>query len=66
MFLTGELAIEVRTRYNFWDLLGDVGGLHDGLTALTGLFMGFIAKEAFNYEYLNGKISENPVGRASR
>ena len=42
-FIAGELYIESRMRYNFWDLLGDVGGFHDGLVLVASLFMGFCA-----------------------
>ena len=30
-FLDGNLNVYQLTRYNFWDLLGDVGGFRDGI-----------------------------------
>ena len=58
LFLSGELHIESRTVYNFWDLLGDVGGFHDGLGLVASLFMGFFAELAFEKSYLHGKMSD--------
>ena len=37
--LNGWLKVEQRTRYNMWDLLGDVGGFHDGLFLLGFMFV---------------------------
>lgn len=39
--------IQQRVRYNFWDLLGDVGGFNDGLILLFSIFMGTYS--AFSY-----------------
>ena len=58
-FLSGELHVEQRTRYNFWDLLGDVGGFHDGLILLAEIFLGFAAQLAFESDYLNGRLLDN-------
>ena len=33
------MSIEARTKYNIWDLLGDVGGFNDGLFLVVSLFM---------------------------
>ena len=44
--------IEVRQRYNIWDLLGDVGGFHDGLIIVFSLFMGSYSALAFKIDYL--------------
>ena len=63
MYLTGDLHVESRTRYNFWDLLGDVGGFHDGLLLVASLFMGLVARIAFEKEYLNGKLSDGAGDR---
>ena len=52
------MYVQTRTRYNFWDLLGDVGGFHDGLVLVASLFMSFIAQLAFQRDYLDGKLSE--------
>ena len=63
VYLTGDLHVESRTRYNFWDLLGDVGGFHDGLLLVASLFMGLVARIAFEKEYLNGKLSDGAGDR---
>ena len=36
-----------RVRYNFWDVLGDVGGFHDGLVLLIRAFIGSFAAHGF-------------------
>ena len=57
--LNGWLKIASRTRYNYWNLLGDVGGFHDGLILMSSLFMTAYASLAFQKDYLNGYITEN-------
>ena len=42
----------MRQRYNIWDLLGDVGGFHDGLMIVFSLFMGSYSALAFKIDYL--------------
>ena len=51
---TGWLQVESRTRYNMWDLLGDVGGFNDGLLLICSLLMSSYAALAFKADYLNG------------
>ena len=58
VWLSGELYVQNRTVYNFWDLLGDVGGFHDGLLIVTSLFMGFVAQMAFENAYVHEKMSD--------
>ena len=53
--LSGLVKIESRTRYTIWDLLGDVGGLSDGLHLITAAFMGLYAGMAFEKDYLDKK-----------
>ena len=38
-YLAQNMFIEARTKYNIWDLLGDVGGFNDGLFLVASLFM---------------------------
>ena len=45
------LNIHSRTRYNFWDLLGDVGGFNDGLVLLCSLLMAPYSEFAFKSDY---------------
>lgn len=40
--------VYTRKRYNFWMLLGDVGGLHDGLLLLINLIMASISAASFS------------------
>ena len=42
-------------RYNFWDLLGDVGGFHDGLYLLLSLFMASYSSYNFKSAWLHNK-----------
>ena len=48
--------IETRKRYNYWDLLADVGGFHDGIILLCSIFMGSISSVAFKTDYLAKKV----------
>lgn len=41
------MQVENRTRYNFWDLLSDMGGLNDGMMLLGALLVGSYASLAF-------------------
>ena len=59
--LCGELIVESRSRYNFWDLLGDVGGFYDGLLILATLIMSFGSRSSFLKDYLNGKLVDEPT-----
>ena len=45
--LGSTLALESRTRYTAWDLLGDVGGFHDGIFIVVSLFMSSYSAVAF-------------------
>ena len=48
--------MQKRIRYNFWMALADVGGMHDGLLALLGIFMTPYAAIAFENDLLKGKL----------
>ena len=50
----GTVEIKERTRFNYWDLLGVVGGFHDGLFLVFSMFMHIYSKKCFEVEYLNG------------
>lgn len=65
VYLTSDLHVEKRTRYNFWHLLGDVGGFHDGLILIAKLFMGLAARCAFQKDYLNGKLTDGERGSSA-
>ena len=52
-FLGGVHFVEFRQRYNVWDLLGDVGGFHDGVILIFSLFMGPYSALAFKLDYFS-------------
>ena len=58
----GIVKIQNRTRYNFWDLLGDVGGFNDGLFLLCSLFMSSYSALAYKIDFLDGRIVEDDLG----
>ena len=45
--LDTDMDVTNRTRYNFWDLLADVGGFNDGLFLIASLI--FSSYSAFAY-----------------
>ena len=57
------MIIQNRTRYNFWDLLGDIGGFNDGLFLLFSIFMSSYSALAYKIDYLNGKVVDDDEGR---
>lgn len=64
-FYLGEYHfIESRSRYNFWDLLGDVGGFHDGIILVFSLFMGSFSALAFKVDFLNFSQVDNDASRS--
>lgn len=60
------MNIEYRQRYNYWDLLGDVGGLNDGCFLLASILMSFYSAVAFRNDYLQGTRYENESDRRMR
>ena len=59
LILSGNKSVEGRTRYNFWDLLGDLGGFHGSLHIITSVFMSLYASLAFQANYLSEKIIDD-------
>ena len=43
-----------RTRYNYWDALGDIGGFHDGLLLVFSMFMSTISAASFTNKLVRG------------
>ena len=43
-----------------WDLLGDVGGFHDGLFLLCSFFVTAYASMSFQRDLLHGTMMEDP------
>mmetsp|Transcript_16696 Transcript_16696/g.22518 ORF Transcript_16696/g.22518 Transcript_16696/m.22518 type:complete len:91 (+) Transcript_16696:214-486(+) len=64
--LSSVLKVESRTRYNFWDLLGDVGGFHDGAFLVCSLFMSTYASLAFKNDYIDGTHIESTSDKRVR
>ena len=52
LLLSDDTVIEKRTRYNIWDLLGDVGGFNDGLILVCQLFTGVYSAVSFKTSFL--------------
>jgi len=50
-----------RTRYSFWDALGDIGGLHDGIVLLFGLFMSSVSSRAFEKDIEQSEVTETAL-----
>ena len=48
VFLDERIEIIERTRYNVWDLLGDVGGFNDGLYLICSLLISTYSAFSFN------------------
>ena len=64
--MSGMKQIEQRIRYNYWDLLADVGGFNDGCFLLASLFMSFYASLNFRMNYINGTHVEDENVISSR
>ena len=67
--LSSRLFVEDRRRYSFWDLLGDVGGFHDGLYIMCSLVMGSYSALAFKTDFINSSnvdIGDKDHDRSSR
>ena len=47
MILDNKIFDQKRVRYSFWDVLGDVGGFHDGLVLLIRIVVGPFAAHGF-------------------
>ena len=58
VFMSGWTKIQQRTRYNCWDLLGDVGGFNDGLFLIGSLLMSMFSSFAYKKDYLDGTVIE--------
>ena len=59
--LQPEIQILQRTRYSFWDALGDIGGFHDGLALLISFFMSSISSALFTKELeKSGRVDKTP------
>ena len=59
----GIVKIQERIRYNFWDLLADVGGFNDGMILLCTLFMSSYSAIAYKIDFLNGRIVDDHEGK---
>ena len=57
--LNGYHKVESRTRYSVWDLLGDVGGLHDGLVIFCAIFVVPFSTFSFSNDFIKGKLVDS-------
>lgn len=64
--MDGYYQIESRVRYNFWNLLGDVGGFNDGLFLLCELFVLPISAMAFANDYTKSRFIDPPSSQRTR
>ena len=64
--LNGYLKVESRTRYSVWDLLGDVGGLHDGLVIFCAIFVVPFSTFSFSNDYIKGKLVDGSNSQHDR
>ena len=64
--MNGYLQIESRVRYNFWNLLGDVGGFNDGLFLLCQLFVLPISAMAFANDYTKSRFIDPSSNQGTR
>ena len=57
--IDNNVQVEKRIRYNFWTALADVGGFHDGLVLILGLFMSPFAAMMFENDLVKGNLLAN-------
>ena len=50
VYIDSEVAQNKRSRYSFWQLLGDAGGLHDGLSLIVSFCVGPFASNLFQLD----------------
>ena len=50
--LSDDIVIQKRIRYSVWDLLGDVGGLNDGLILVCSLLTSAYTAASFKTKFL--------------
>ena len=59
MHRNGFTRIQERTKYGVWDLLGDVGGFHDGMFLVVGILLGPYAAIATRLDFTHKKTIDN-------
>ena len=60
VFLDERIEIIERTRYNVWDLLGDVGGFNDGLYLICSLVISTYSAFSFNKSIIENTFVDKP------
>ena len=64
VFLLDQKVLRMgRTRYNFWQALGDIGGFHDGLILLVKLLMSSISSIFFFNDVVNKNLYSLPESK---
>ena len=66
LILDGYLNVRKRTRYSVWDLLGDVGGLHDGLVILLSILIVPFSTFSFSNDFINDKFVDGSTSKRAR
>lgn len=54
-----KINLMTRTRYNVWDLLGDVGGFSGGLFLFCSVFMSTYTAVVFKVDWLRSQVLDN-------
>ena len=54
VLLSNNMQVLERSRYNYWDALGDIGGFNDGLVLLLKLFMTRYSSMMFEHSIVQG------------
>ena len=60
------MQVMQRVRYNFWQVLADVGGFHDGLKILVSMLIKPIAATFFVNSLVKGSHQEAPLSKKQK
>ena len=66
LLLDNEMQVMQRVRYNFWQVLADVGGFHDGLTILVSMVIRPIAATFFVNSLIKGSQQDPPLSNKQK
>lgn len=66
LHLNGYTRVQERTKYGVWDLLGDVGGFHDGMFLVAAIIIGPYQALAAKLDFTSGKAADNADGKRGR
>ena len=66
LYLSGYALVNQRVRYSFWELLGDVGGFHDGLFLVVAIVYAPFSAFAFTLDFVRGSAVDGGDNRKDR